>query len=93
MIDIRTHNHNEGHGFDLIFHFENENNPYFDNDIIKKKLFISKSNHFELTESNLISWEENKNLTKKKVKKKGVSKLIEQDSFFNFFKRVQMSNK
>ena len=81
MIDIRTHNHNEGHGFDLIFHFENENNPYFDNDIIKKKLFISKSNHFELTESNLISWEE------------GVSKLIEQDSFFNFFKRVQMSNK
>ena len=45
-----------------------------------------------MTESSIISWEENKNLTKKKVKKKGVSKLIEQDSFFNFFKRVQMTN-
>jgi hypothetical protein len=45
-----------------------------------------------MTESNHIYWRDNKNLVKKKVKKNGYTKLVDQESFFNFFKKVHINN-
>lgn len=91
LTDIVCHNHEQDSGFDLIFFFDAVNNPYFENEYIKKSLFISKTGNFEKTESEKIIWYDHRNLTKKKKKVRGAIKLVEIDCFFsNFFKSVRI---
>jgi nucleosome assembly protein 1-like 1 len=61
---------------------------------------MTKQNIIEKCEGTQIQWKEGKNVTEKKVKKKSknkktnqsktVTKTVEQESFFNFFKTVEM---
>jgi nucleosome assembly protein 1-like 1 len=39
-----------------------------------------------------ISWKEGKNITKKLVKKKNKKKEVEQESFFNLFKSIDVNS-
>ena len=66
--DIKCDLHEKGHGFDLYFTFEK--NDYFNDEILKKKFFMSRPNVIESTEGTTINWKEGHNITEKKVKKK-----------------------
>lgn len=94
--DITVKLHTEGYGFDIIFTFEK--NEHFTNTELKKSFYQSKQNIVEKCEGTVINWKEGKNITEKKVKKKqknkktkenrNVTKVVEQESFFNFFKTI-----
>jgi nucleosome assembly protein 1-like 1 len=58
---------------------------------------MSSENVIEKCEGTVINWKDGKDVTKKKVKKKSkkkgakaVTKTVEQESFFNFFKTIEM---
>lgn len=60
---------------------------------------MTKQNIIEKCQGTEISWKDGKDVTKKKVKKKSknkkagaktVTKTVEQESFFNFFKTIEM---
>jgi nucleosome assembly protein 1-like 1 len=93
--DVRCTLHDQGYGFDLTFHFEK--NDYFSDEVLKKTFVMSRQNVIEKCEGSEIQWKDGKDITKKKVKKKQnkkkntsgaktVTKTVEQESFFNFFK-------
>lgn len=96
--DVNCELHTEGYGFDLIFTFEK--NDYFTNESLKKSFVMTKQNVIEKCQGSEISWKEGKNVTQKKIKKKSknkkaagsktVVKTVEQESFFNFFKTIEM---
>ena len=94
--DISCTLHTNGYGFDLTFTFEK--NDYFTNSTLSKTFVMTKQNVIEKCEGTVISWNDGKNVTvkniKKKSKKKGqnktVTKTVELDSFFNFFKTIVM---
>lgn len=95
--DIDCCLHEEGYGFDLVFKFEK--NDYFTDLVLKKSFTMSKQNVIEKCEGTEISWKEGRDVTKKKIKKKSkskkaaqktVTKIVEQESFFNFFKTLEM---
>jgi nucleosome assembly protein 1-like 1 len=82
-----------GYGFDLTFTFEK--NDYFNNTTLKKSFIMSKQNIIERCEGTEIAWKDGKDVTKKKIKKKNkkkqtITKTVEYESFFNFFKTVTM---
>jgi nucleosome assembly protein 1-like 1 len=91
--------HESGYGFDLSFQFEK--NDYFTNEVLKKTFVMSKQNVIEKCDGTEIGWKEGRDVTKKKIKKKSknkkagaanktVTKTVEQESFFNFFKTLNM---
>ena len=93
--DVASVLHEKGFGFDLTFTFEK--NDYFSNEVLKKSFVMSRDNVIERCEGTEISWKDGKDVTKKKVKKKSkkkgakaVTKTVEQESFFNFFKTIEM---
>lgn len=96
--DITCKLHEDGYGFDIIFTFEK--NDYFTNTELKKTYKMTKQNIIERCEGTVIVWKEGKNITEKKVKKKSknkknaaartVTKTVEQESFFNYFKTIDM---
>ena len=95
LIDVRYTMHQEGHGFDLIFEFEE--NSYFKNSILKKSFHQLKPNIMEKCEGTVIDWNDGCDVTVKKVKKKkkgnNVTKMQKQESFFNFFRTVTAEQK
>jgi nucleosome assembly protein 1-like 1 len=96
--DITCKLHEDGFGFDIIFTFEK--NDYFKNTQLKKTYKMTKQNIIEKCEGTTIEWGDGKNVTEKKVKKKSknkksgqsktTTKTVEQDSFFNYFKTIEM---
>lgn len=91
--DVTCTLHQQGYGFDIIFTFEK--NDYFTNTVLKKSFVMSKQNIIEKCEGTEIDWKEGKDITKKKMKKKNkkkqtVTKTVEQESFFNFFKTITL---
>lgn len=90
--------HSTGYGFDLIFTFEK--NEYFKNAQLKKSFVLTRQNIIEKCEGTEIDWIDGKDVTKKKIKKKQkakkgqpgktITKVVEQESFFNFFKTIVM---
>lgn len=97
MTDVHCVQHTQGYGFDLTFTFEK--NDYFTNETLKKTFIMTKQNVIEKCEGTEIAWKDGKDVTKKKVKKKSkskkagaktVTKTVEQESFFNFFKTITM---
>jgi len=93
LLDVTCTLHTEGFGYDLTFLFEK--NDYFGNDTLKKTFVMTKQNVIEKCEGTEITWKEGKDPTKKKIKKKTkkkgtVTKIVDQESFFNFFKTITM---
>lgn len=99
LLDIECILHDPGYGYDLIFIFEK--NDYFKNDKLKKSFVMTKNqNMIEKCEGTEIDWKDGKNVTQKKIKKKQkpkkgqpgktITKTVEQESFFNFFKTREM---
>ena len=97
LLDVACALHDEGYGFDLIFTFEK--NDYFTNESLKKTFVMTKQNIIEKCDGTEIAWKDGKDVTKKKIKKKSknkkagnktVTKTVEQESFFNFFKTIVM---
>jgi len=93
LTDMRYELHETGHGFTLIFEFEE--NSYFKNKLLTKSFHQLKPNMIEKCVGTEIEWNEGCDVTvkktKKKSKKKGskpVTKMVKQDSFFNFFKSL-----
>ena len=96
--DISCELHTTGYGFDLIFTFEK--NDYFKNAQLKKSFVMTRQNIIEKCEGTEIDWKDGKDVTKKKIKKKQkakkgqpgktITKTVEQESFFNFFKTITM---
>ena len=82
--------------FEIIFHFYP--NDYFENDVLKVKFFMIDENEPERTEGTEIKWKEGKDITKKTIQKKQknkktgktrtVTKTVDAESFFNFFKTI-----
>ena len=95
--DVQCELHDKGYGFDLLFTFEK--NDYFSDLVMKKSFVMSKQNVIEKCVGSVIQWKEGKDVTKKKIKKKNkkkgaaqktVTKTVEQESFFNLFKTLEM---
>lgn len=98
--DIRVIEFNEGDksGFHIDFHYRE--NPYFENSVLRKTYFRTKSDLVDITSQGTeIKWKEGKNLTvsvrMKKQRHKG-GKLTRKvrveepcDSFYNFFKNLE----
>lgn len=67
---------------------------------MKKTFVLAKQNIIEKCEGTEIQWNDGKNVTEKKVKKKQkpkkgqpgktITKVVQQESFFNFFKTITM---
>ena len=97
LIDIQCELHTVGYGFDIIFTFEK--NDYFTSLQLKKSFVMTKQNIIEKCSGTEIAWKDGKDVTKKKIKKKAkkgkagaktVTKTVDQESFFNFFKTIEM---
>ena len=92
--DIECKLHDPGYGFDLIFTFEK--NDYFKNEKLIKSITMERQNMIEKCVGTEIDWKDGKDVTKKKIKKKQkakkgkpgqtITKIVDQESFFNFFK-------
>jgi len=95
--DVQYNLHTEGFGFELIFAFEK--NDYFKNASLRKSYFMNRHITIEKCVGTEIEWKEGKDVTKKKIKKKQkakkgqpgktITKTVEQESFFNFFKSIE----
>jgi nucleosome assembly protein 1-like 1 len=83
--------------FEIKFHFAP--NEYFENTHLGVKFFMIDQGEPEKTEGTEIKWKEGKDITKKTVQKKQknkktgktrtVTKTVDAESFFNFFKSIQ----
>jgi nucleosome assembly protein 1-like 1 len=94
LTDIRKENL-EGRNYRLVFKFAP--NEYFTNQELTKTIKMSEGvDEYNETEGTEIDWKEGKNITKKIIKKKQknkktkavreVTKTVDIDSFFNYFK-------
>jgi nucleosome assembly protein 1-like 1 len=97
--DVQCNLHTEGYGFELVFFFEK--NDYFKNESLRKNFVMTRQNIIEKCDGTEIEWKDaSKDVTKKKIKKKQkakkgqpgktITKTVEQESFFNFFKTITM---
>jgi nucleosome assembly protein 1-like 1 len=96
-----SHDSNTPHDFTLIFTFGP--NEYFENEVLEKHFQMKEEKECKKTTASDIKWKEGKNLTKKSVTKKQknkktgktrtVTKEVDCDSFFSFFKTVEGSEK
>jgi len=79
------------------FHFSP--NEYFENETLSARFVMLSENEVDKIEGTDIKWKEGKDITKKTVTKKqknkktgktrSVTKTVDADSFFNFFKSIQ----
>jgi nucleosome assembly protein 1-like 1 len=86
----------EGENFTIRFHFAP--NEYFENEQLSVRFVMVDENDVAKTEGTEIKWKEGKDITKKTVTKKQknkktgktrtVTKTVDADSFFNFFKSI-----
>ncbi|CAD8177515.1 unnamed protein product [Paramecium octaurelia] len=86
--------------FFLKFHFAE--NPFFKQTVLEKK-FYYEDDELTKVEATKIEWHDGKNLTKKLIKKKQrnkktgqfrvISKEVDDESFFLFFRSIDISNK
>jgi len=89
------------HNFTLTFTFGP--NDFFDNQVLTKSFLMKEEKECQKTIGSDINWKEGKNLTKKQVTKKQknkktgktrtITKEVDCESFFSFFKTVEASNK
>lgn len=89
------------HSFELRFHFSP--NDYFTNDVLKKTFYMKEEDNAEKSVGTEILWKEGKNITKKTIKKKQknkktgqtrvITKEVDEESFFNFFKSINPNEK
>jgi nucleosome assembly protein 1-like 1 len=87
------------YSFELRFHFEA--NDYFTNDVLKKTFYMKEEDLPEKSVGTEIAWKEGKNITKKTIKKKQknkktgqtrvITKEVDEESFFNFFKSINLA--
>merc|ERR1712070_1105356 len=96
--DVKCFDNDDMTGFTLEFHFKP--NPYFSNEVLTKSytvpnLALEIEPFLEKSSGCTINWKSGKNLTqeekryKNRNKKKGQQvkiKIVEKESFFNFFK-------
>jgi len=83
---------------DFVIKFTFAPNDYFENESLSVKFFMAGDNEPLKTEGTEIQWKEGKNITKKTVEKKQknkktgktrtITKEVDSESFFNFFKSV-----
>jgi len=86
--------------FTITFHFSP--NDHFENQTLSIKFFMISEGEAEKTESDEIKWKEGKNITKKTVTKKQknkktgktreIKKEVDAESFFNFFKSINIDD-
>lgn len=84
--------------FEIVFTFSE--NPFFKNKELRKRFVIKDDSPIKGI-GTVIEWEQGKDLTKKEIKKKQknkktgqnrvVTKIVDADSFFNFFGSVEVS--
>jgi len=96
-----SHDANAPHDFTLIFTFGP--NEYFENEVLEKHFQMKEEKECKKTTATDLKWKEGKNLTKKSVTKKQknkktgktrtVTKEVDCDSFFSFFKTVEGTDK
>ena len=89
----------EGEDLDFVVKFHFAENEYFENPVLTAKFIMADDEMPEKVEGTDIKWKEGKDITvksitkKKKNKKTGkkvnVTKIVESDSFFNFFKTLE----
>lgn len=97
-IDYKSEEDNDN--FTIVFHFSP--NDYFENETLSVKFIMANENEAEKAEATEIKWKEGKNVTKKFVTKKQknkktgktreIKKEVDADSFFNFFKSIDIEN-
>jgi nucleosome assembly protein 1-like 1 len=90
----------EGGNYTLYFHFAD--NEFFTNKLLTKSFILKEAENPVKSEGTEIEWNEGKNVTKKTIKKKQknkkngqqrvVTKEVDDESFFNFFKSVSVEN-
>jgi len=88
----------DGNSYSLFFHFSE--NEFFTNNLLTKTFVLKEAENPVKSEGTEIDWKEGKNVTKKTIKKKQknkkngqqrvVTKEVDDDSFFNFFKTVSV---
>jgi len=86
--------------YTLYFHFAD--NEFFTNKLLTKNFVMKEAENPTKSEGTEIEWNEGKNVTKKTVKKKQknkkngqqrvVTKEVDDESFFNFFKSISVDN-
>jgi len=89
----------EGEDFTFKFHFAP--NEYFENDVLTVKFIMTDEEEVKKTEACAIIWKEGKDITKKTITKKQknkktgktrtVTKTVDADSFFTFFRSIESS--
>lgn len=94
VISIYYQNEENSNNFTVYFKFEQ--NEFFTDEILSKKFFINDDDEITKTEGSTVHWKEGKNLTVKTIKKtqknkktnakRVVTKEVQDESFFNFFK-------
>jgi len=98
LINISGRHFEDRHGYELTFKFTP--NEFMENTELKKAYFMVDDHILERTESTEISWKDEMDPTKKKIKKKQknkktkavrvIMKTVDQESFFGFFKSLTM---
>lgn len=88
LTDIQLDLHEEGYGFDLTFHFAQNN--YFKESQLKKSFFMKVEHCVDKAVGCTITWNAGSDPTKtmKKKGKKKVKVQVKCDSFFNFFETI-----
>lgn len=94
-IECKVH---EEHNYTIFFYFSE--NEFFTNNLLTKSFVMKEAENPTKSEGTEIEWKEGKDITKKSVQKKqknkktGVSrtvtKNVDADSFFNFFKSISV---
>jgi len=96
VTQIETISEDEGEHFTIKFHFSP--NEYIENEFLSVRFVMLDDQEFERTEGTEIKWKEGKDITKKTITKKqknkktgktrSITKTVDADSFFNFFKTI-----
>jgi len=94
LVSVYYETEENSNNFTVFFKFSS--NDYFSNEILSKKFFINDDDEVTKTEGTTVNWKEGKNLTVKTIKKtqknkktnakRVVTKEVQDESFFNFFK-------
>ena len=87
---------------DFTLKFSFAPNEYFTNEVLSKEINFNDKNEPKKSKGSVIDWKDGKNITVKKVTKKqknkktgatrAVTKDVEAESFFNFFKDFDVTD-
>lgn len=94
LVSVYYKNEENSNNFTVYLKFEQ--NEFFTNEVLSKKFYINDEDEVTKTEGTVVNWKEGKNLTVKTIKKtqknkktnakRVVTKEVQDESFFNFFK-------